>query len=91
MDEAGRPEVENLPQRIALLLTDTSRLLPAEVDTEWFDEVMGTEQFELAFDELVRLGDEHRPPSGYWGNLTSVAAMLGLSERIASLRARAER
>lgn len=89
MDET-RPEVESIRQRITLLLSDTRALLPGSADTDWYDEVMQTEQMELAFEELIRLGDEHGSPPGYWRNLTSVAALLGQPERIAELRSRSE-
>jgi hypothetical protein len=90
VDEAQRPEIEDLWQRIALLLSDTRALLPGDADTDWYTDVMQTEQFELALEELIRLGDEHRPPPGYWNNLTAVASLIGQPDRIAALRARAD-
>jgi hypothetical protein len=74
-----------------LLLRDTKALLPGEADTDWYETVMQTTQFELAFDELVRLGDAHRPSSGYWENLIAVAGLMGRPERIGELRSSALR
>ena len=91
VDEEHRPEIENLEQRVELLLRDSKALLPEEADTEWFSGVMRTEQFELAFDELVRLGNEHRPAPGYWSNLIAAAGLMGRPEVISGLRARLER
>ena len=84
------PEIESLEQRIELLLRDSKALLPDGSDTEWFEGVMRTDQHDLAFDELVRLGDLHRPVPGYWSNLVAAASLLGRPERISELRGRME-
>ena len=89
MNEYAGPELESLWDKVMLLLLDAAAFLPETADTDWYDQVIGRNEHELALDELTRLGDRYEPAIGFWRNLVGAADLMGLVEKGNQLRTRA--
>ncbi|MCA1706831.1 MAG: hypothetical protein LC808_27645 [Actinobacteria bacterium] len=90
MNDFAGPELESLWDKVTLLLLDAAAFLPETADTDWYEQVIGRNELELALDELTRLGDRHEPAVGFWTNLVGAADLMGLVEKGNDLRTRAD-